>query len=69
MRLQDYVKATSHEEGWVYVVAVFDAPYVTRSLFEDAMVRFSDAGYPSEPRFRLDWGDPWLALDGGPANA
>ncbi len=64
-----YVKATPHEERWVYVLAVFDAPYITRSALEDAMVRFADAGFPSESRFRLKWGDPWLVLDGGPATA
>jgi hypothetical protein len=45
---------------------VFDAPFVTRSAFEDAMVRFADAGFPRDPKFQLNDGDPPLVLPAGP---
>lgn len=57
-----FAEATSHAQGWVYLVAVFDAPFVTRAAFEAAMVRFADAGFPRAPLFRLRWGDPPLRL-------
>lgn len=59
---QLFAEATSHAQGWVYLVAVFDAPFVTRAAFEAAMVRFADAGFPRAPLFRLRWGDPPLRL-------
>ena len=57
-----YAKATPREALGVYLVAVLDAPCVTRAAFEDAMTRFADAGFPNDPRFRLEGGDPWFAL-------
>ena len=57
-----YAKPTKHDERWVYLVAVLDAPFVTRVAFEAAMVRFADAGFPKDPRFRLRWGDPPVAI-------
>jgi hypothetical protein len=60
-----YAKPTLHEEGWVYLVAVFDAPFVTRAAFEAAMVRFADVGFPGGPLFRLRWGDCPVQLPGG----
>jgi hypothetical protein len=60
--------ATPDEQQWVYLFALFDAPYVTRAAFEDAMGRFADLGFPYDSRFRLRWGDPRLELwDGQPA--
>lgn len=56
------VKPTPHWERWVYVVAVFAAPFVTRDAFEDAMERFADAGFPREPRFLLREGDSPISL-------
>lgn len=53
-----FAKATPHEEQWVYLVGIFDASFVTRTMFEAAMVRFADAGFPHDPRFRLRHGDP-----------
>ena len=50
-------KATPHEERWVYLVAVFEAPFVTREVFESAMIRFAEAGFPRGRRFQLRWGD------------
>lgn len=41
-----YAKPTPHWERWVYLVAIFDAAFVTRKAFEDAMCRFADAGFP-----------------------
>ena len=32
------------------------------AAFEDAMNRFADAGFPSDPRFRLRTDDRWLEL-------
>jgi hypothetical protein len=49
--------ATPHEEGWVYLRAVFDAPFVTRVAFEAAMVRFAEVGFPRAAPFQLRWGD------------
>src|SRR5262245_46641614 len=46
-------KATKHEEQWVYLMAVFDAPFVTRADFEAAMVRFAEAGFPRDTKFQL----------------
>lgn len=48
-----YVKPTPHWERWVYLVAIFDAAFVTREAFEDAMCRFVEAGFPRAPQFRL----------------
>jgi hypothetical protein len=48
----------------VNLVAVFDAPFVTREQFEQAMSRFADAGFPRDARFELRQGDPWLRVDG-----
>src|SRR5688572_3610377 len=62
-----YAKPTPHRERWVYLVAVFDAPFVTRPMFEKAMTLFADAGFPRDARFRLRAGDPWLAVPAGPA--
>jgi hypothetical protein len=62
-----YAKATPHAEGWVYLVAMIDAPFITRVAFEEAMVRFAEAGFPRDPRFRLRWGDPLLIVQGDPA--
>ena len=53
-----FANATPHEDKrWVYLGAVFDAPFVTRADFEAAMVRFVEAGYPHAPQFQLRWGD------------
>lgn len=60
-----FAKPTPQPEKWVYLVAVFDAPFVTREAFEDAMTQFVDAGFPEDPRFRLREGDPWLRVSGG----
>jgi hypothetical protein len=57
-----FAKATPHREQSVYLVAVFDAPFVTRTLFEDAMVKFVEAGFPHASQFRLRWGDPHRVL-------
>ena len=55
-------QATAHPEQWVYLFAVFDAPFVTRTAFEAAMLSFADAGFPSGRRFELRSGDPPLRL-------
>src|SRR5437899_2134663 len=34
-----YARKTEHEEGWVYLLAVFDLPFVTRQAFETAMAQ------------------------------
>jgi len=52
-----FAKATEHQEQWVYLVAAFDAPFVTRAAIESAMVRFAEAGFPHAPRFQLRWKD------------
>src|SRR5262249_30802365 len=62
-----FAKPTPREEGWVYLVAVLDAPFVTLTAFEAAMVRFAEAGFPGDSRFRLRWGDRPVYLLGGPA--
>jgi hypothetical protein len=51
-----HAQATRHPKRWVFLVAVFDAPFVTRVAFEAAMVRFADAGFPRGPLFELRWG-------------
>jgi hypothetical protein len=57
-----FAKPTEKELRWVYLVAVFDAPYVTRELVENAMSAFAKAGFPNDPRFRLRPGDAPLVL-------
>ena len=57
-----FAKATQHQERWVYLVAVFNAPFVTRIAFEAAMVRFAEAGFPRSSLFQLRWGDPQVLL-------
>jgi hypothetical protein len=57
-----FAKPTQHQERWVYLVAVFAAPFVTRVAFEAAMVRFAEAGFPRSPLFHLRWGDPQVLL-------
>ena len=64
-----YAKATDHVDLSVYLEAVLDGPYITRTGFEDAMAHFATAGFPSDPRFQLRWGDPWLEVRRGPAAA
>lgn len=41
----------------VYLVAILDAPFITRTAFETAMVRFAEAGFPHDRRFQLRRGD------------
>ena len=57
-----FAHPTPHWERWVYLVAVFEAPYVTRQAFEAAMCVFADAGFPRDARFQLREGDPLLAV-------
>jgi hypothetical protein len=66
-----FAKPTPHWEQWVYLVAVFNAPFVTREAFEAAMCRFADAGFPRDPQFQLREGDPPVPVlgGGGPAAA
>jgi hypothetical protein len=59
-----FAKATSQPEQWVYLVAIFNAPFVTREAFEEAMCRFADAGFPRDPRFQLRQGDARLPVAG-----
>ena len=49
LRARLFSKARDSEEGWTYLVAVFDRPFITRVAFEDAMSRFADAGFPRRP--------------------
>jgi hypothetical protein len=46
----------------VYLVAVFDAPFVTRVAFEAAMVKFAEAGFPRGKLFQLRRGAPPVVL-------
>jgi hypothetical protein len=48
-----YARQTEHEEGWVYLLTVLDAPYVTRGAFESALSRFASLGFPDDEQFRL----------------
>jgi hypothetical protein len=57
-----FARPTRHEDQSVYLVAVIDAPFVTRPAFEDAMAAFADAGFPSADRFSLRWGDDPVVL-------
>jgi hypothetical protein len=57
-----FAKGTATDEEWVYLVAVFDAPYVTRQVFEQAMAEFADFGFPRDRRYRLRPGDRPLRL-------
>lgn len=55
-----FATPTPHREGWTYLVAVIEAPILTRGAFEAAMTRFADAGFPHDRSFRLRWADPRL---------
>lgn len=57
-----YARASLKMDNRVHLAAVFDAPFVTRTAFEDAMVQFAEAGFPRGRQFRLRWGTPWLRL-------
>jgi hypothetical protein len=46
-----YARRTEHEKGWVYLAAVFDTPFVTRTAFEAAMSQFAALGFPGGERF------------------
>lgn len=46
-----YVKVTTDPKCWVYLLAVIDAPHITRAAFEDAMSQFAQLGFPHEARF------------------
>ena len=48
-----FARQTDRELGWVYLIARFREPAVTREMFERAMERFVDLGFPDGPRFRV----------------
>jgi hypothetical protein len=41
------------EEGWVDLLAVIEAPCITRDAFEAVLSRFAELGFPDGKRFRL----------------
>jgi len=41
-----------HEERWVFRAAAFGAPFRERAAFEEAKVRFVDAGFPDAESFQ-----------------
>lgn len=49
-----YAKVTTDPKRWAYLLAVIDAPRITRAAFEDAMSRFAQLGFPRGERFQLD---------------
>jgi hypothetical protein len=49
-----FARQTEKELGFVYLMPVILAPYVTRPAFEAAMERYVEIGWPDDPRFRLD---------------
>ena len=51
-----------NDEQRIYLVAIFDAPYVTRMAIEAAMVRFAEAGFPRASLFQLEPGDKPVRL-------
>ena len=57
------VRPAAQYFGGVYLVARLDAPHVTRAAFEEAMVRFADAGFPRAVWLRLRAGDQPLIVD------
>lgn len=59
-----YARASLKMDDRVHLTAILDAPFVTRTAFEAAMLRFAEAGFPRGRRFRLRWGAPWLKLPG-----
>ena len=59
-----YVKATSDPKRWTNLLAVIDAPDITRIAFEDAMSRFAQLGFPRGERFRLDIYERYEPVDG-----
>jgi hypothetical protein len=48
-----YAIGTLQEEEWVYLLAVLDALFVTRTAFEYAMARFAELGFPEGQSFHL----------------
>jgi hypothetical protein len=48
-----YARKTDHENGWVYLRAIFELPFVTRQVFEAAMTQFHALGFPNAELFDL----------------
>ncbi len=48
-----YARRTDDAEAWVYLTAVLDAPFVTRSAFETVLSQFAALGFPGGERFLL----------------
>jgi hypothetical protein len=48
-----YARKTEHDEGWVYLQAVFELPFVTRQAFEAVMTQFVALGFPEAELFKL----------------
>lgn len=57
-----YARKTEHEEGWVYLRAVFKLPFITRQAFEAAMGQFIALGFPEAELFDLPREQQWVWL-------
>jgi hypothetical protein len=57
-----YARRIEHEEGWVYLLAVLDDPYITRGAFEASLSRFASLGFPGGEPFRLPRGSGLVRL-------
>jgi hypothetical protein len=57
-----YARRTEHEEGWVYLRAILDVPFITRSVFEGVMSQFAALGFPFGERFQLRAEDGLIKL-------
>lgn len=52
-----YARRTDDDRGWVDLLAVIDAPTITRESFEAALSRFAALGFPDGECFRLSRAD------------
>lgn len=62
-RVKPGLYARKTEQGWVYLRAVFELPFVTRQAFEAAMTQFYALGFPNAELFdlRTEENLVWLA--------
>jgi hypothetical protein len=58
-----YARNRGHPGGWIDLLAVIDAPRLTRAAFESALEGFAALGFPKDPRFALDVSRTFLAVD------
>jgi hypothetical protein len=57
-----YARATTDPKRWVYLLALIEAPHITRVAFEEAMNRFVQFGFPRNEKLRPDIPDRYIRV-------